>query len=273
MPTGKRIKTPAALNQILFARRNGAPQPAAQPAAQQAEGDIEVRGIQREIDEIADRMEENANLPLNVGLNQDVLNVVRDDDASSTSSEEEEKEKKYSLNVIKYLNGASYSTNLYLGNDDKTIFCSIRNAFRVDIHPKCIVFTCLRNIPLNQIHNPSYSYYLPLPSSLNDKDPKKDMNLMTSSVDYEFFVSEQDEPIICNLTFTEEEGPPHTVAEEQKRKLYNKYYLRISIQRNLLLPENLQLVLIIDDLAPPKIADEYKPPEKKKREEKDDKKD
>ena len=141
----------------------------------------------------------------------------------------------------------------------------------MDIHPKCIVFTCLRNIPLDQIHKSTFSYYIPLPSSLNDKDPKRDMDLMTSSVDYEFFVSEPDEPITCNLTFTEEEGAPHTVAEEQKRKLYNKYFLRISIQRVSLLPQNLQLVLIIDDLAPSNIADKYKPPEKKKRGDKDDK--
>ena len=87
MPKGKRIKTAAALNQILFARRDGAPQPAAQQAPQPAEGEIEVRGMQREIDNIEDRMEEEANMPLNVRINQKVLEEVqKEDDASSTSS-------------------------------------------------------------------------------------------------------------------------------------------------------------------------------------------
>ena len=76
MPTGKRVKTAAALNAVLFARRDGGPQPAPQPAP---DGNIEVRGMQREIDDIADRMDENANMPINVRINPDVLQAVQEE--------------------------------------------------------------------------------------------------------------------------------------------------------------------------------------------------
>ena len=193
-----------------------------------------------------------------------------DDNKSDVSNDSDEV---YTPNTIQYSYGLSYIVGLYQQIPRNHAFALIQNVFNITVEEDGLRLRCIRNLNFTPYHAKDAFYYVPLPASLNEMDERTFRLFNVNKSFHLDIIRKKHLPIVNNLIVENNDGVFLGVRGIEEKTLPEYLYLRMRYLGTSIIPENYTVFIIIDNLAPKKLAKALEkksdePP--KKREKKDE---
>ena len=198
--------------------------------------------------------------------NDDEIREALDDNKSDISNNSDEV---YTPNTIQYSYGLSYIVGLYQQIPRNHAFSLIQNVFNITVEEDGLRLRCIRNINLSDIHILNSFYYVPLPASLNEMD-ERTFRLFNVNKSFHLDIIRKKHLPVVNNVFIEDDGAILGVRAIEEKTLPEYLYLRMRYLGPSVIPEGYTIFIIIDNLAPKKLAKALEkrsdePPKKKEK--------